>query len=203
MKSSLTLLAAADSRRTVRSTARHLLALLAALSLLLVSTAVWAEPAAVRDALPRASLEFDRSVPTPGVDGTDTHLGVVHWAAPANRGSLGLSVGVGAWQPSALPGQADSAVRWTPEIGVRWRSAWRENHRVDVGAYGGYAAASGLPADERRDFNTRVELQFRNSHSRFGFDGASRALGLQLGAHSQMMLRTRHGGPMLYYRSQW
>jgi hypothetical protein len=143
----------------------------------------------------------------PWNDGTAWQMRVVRWA-PAGSSSLGVSMGVGATQappagPYALqPDPRGNAL--VPEVGVRWRSPWQANRRMDVGAYGSYdASAAALAQNERRSYNARVELQFREGRSKFGFDVPHGALGLQVGHDSQVMLRSRHGGPMVYYRSKW
>ena len=117
-------------------------------------------------------------------------------------------MGVGATQPVNAPLAAvmhdpRMPATVTPELGVRWRSAWAANHRVDVGAFSSYDSRAALAEDERRSYNARVELQFRENRSKFGFDTSNKAFGLQLSGTSRVMLRAKHGGPMVYYRSTW
>jgi hypothetical protein len=206
--------------------------LCAALSLLVVSTAVWAEAGLGRggdpatalptasaeiaagarwrqpDVPPRASLEIDTRQPAgPWDDQASWRLRYVRWA-PAGGGAVGLSMGVGATQPVNAPLAAvlrdpRAPATLAPEVGVRWRSAWAANHRVDVGAFGAYDNGAALAEDARRSYNARVELQFRENRSKFGFDTGSKAFGLQLSGTSRVMLRAKHGGPMVYYRSTW
>jgi hypothetical protein len=216
---------------------RHVAAVVAALSLLVVSTAVWAEPGGdALAALPSASAEVptgpthwrtDRDQPRAAVevtsrqpvarldsapwnDASSVQVRYVHWSpAAGNRAAVGLSMGMGAVQN----GQARSPVGYVdphsagttlvPEVGVRMRTNWQSDRRVDVGAWSAYDASANTPANERRSYNARVELQFRESKSKLGFDMPSGAFGMQLSSTSQLQLRSKHGGPMVYYRSKW
>lgn len=157
----------------------------------------------------RASLEMEgRSPAGPWSDNANWRLRYVRWSAASERSSLGISMGVDAIQP-LLPRGAPSAMldarnaAVMPEVGVRWRSSWQSNRRVDVGAFGAYDASANTPQDERRAYNARVELQFREGRSKLGFDMPHGALGMQLSGNSQMLLRARHGKPVLYYRAKW
>ncbi|MEW6706869.1 MAG: hypothetical protein AB1430_18640 [Pseudomonadota bacterium] len=194
-------------RPTLRQRLRHLCGVIAALSLLLVSTTAHAEPRLQRvgEQAPRATLEI---VQTPRAGSADAqgqwHLQVVRWAG--SRG-LGLSMGMGA-TPAAHPHpyalhDRQAAPALVPEVGLRWRTGWQANRRLDLGAYGSFDPSAATPDDERRAYNARVELQFRESRSKFGVDLGNRALGLQLSGSSRLMLRAKHGGPMVYYRSTW
>ena len=214
--------------------ARHVVAVLAALSLLLVSTAAVAVdtpegPSALPTAQaelptgparwradtvpPRAAVEVASRQPlaaatAPWSDPSSTRVRYVQWGRAGDDAALGLSLGVSSWQRGsraapwgATPDTLNTALR--PEVGLRWRSGWRADRRVDVDAWGAYDPSPLTPATERRSFNARVELQFRDNRPRLGFDGSRGALGLQLSSNSQMLLRAKHGGPMLYYRARW
>ncbi len=215
--------------------ARHALAVIAALSLLLVSTAVWAAdgtaglsavpstrvevptgPARWRtDDAPRAAVQVEGRQPatarTPAgwSDPSTTRLSYVQWGSASNQASLGVSMGVSSLQPGNpaglpwMPGVAAQPTSLRPELGLRWRTGWTGDRRVDVDAWSSYDATRGLPAADRRSYNARVELQFRDNSPRLGFDGSRGALGLQLSSNSQMLLRAKHGGPMVYYRAKW
>ena len=157
---------------------------------------------------PRASLEVDSRQAEPhGEDTSRWHMRYVRWASAGDAGAFGVSMGVGAKQPVAYGpyalanGRAEPTV--TPEVGVRWRSGWQANRRVDVGAFQSYDNAADTPIDERKSYNARAELQFRENRSKMGFDAGSRAFGMQLSSTSKVMLRSRHGKPMVYYRSTW
>ncbi|MED5621502.1 hypothetical protein [Ideonella sp. BN130291] len=216
---------------------RHVAAVLAALSLLVVSTAVWAEPG--RDALAtlpstsaevptgptqwrtdreqaRAAVEVTSRQPAvradaaPWNDTSSVQVRYVHWAPTAgNRAAVGLSMGMGAVQnglarsPVGYVDPRTAGTTLVPEVGVRLRTNWLGDRRVDVGAWSAYDASANTPASERRSYNARVELQFRENKSKLGFDMRSGAFGMQLSSTSQLQLRTKHGGPMVYYRSKW
>ena len=215
--------------------ARHVAAVLAAWSLLVVSTAVWAqatpEAAAVLpntttewiagaprwhgEGTAHSAVEMDLRQPVPRLGGAPAdeasavQLRLVRWAPAGAHSAMGLSVGVGAIQSpngAAPPWNGDARNFRTavlPEVGVRLRTPWRQDRRVDAGAWGAYDTSAGTPADQRRSYNARVELQFRESRNKFGIDLSSRAFGMQLSSNSQMLLRSKHGGPMLYYRAKW
>lgn len=154
---------------------------------------------------PRNSLEFEsrQAVAGPWNDGTRLDMRYTHWSPSSQRGSVGVSMGVATAQTTnpALPLAANQQVAVAPEVGVRWRSGWSGDRRVDVGAYGSYDASVNTPSADRRSYGARVELQFREGRSPLGLQTG--ALGMHLNSSSQLMLRSRHGGPMLYYRSQW
>jgi hypothetical protein len=216
---------------------RHAAAVLAALSLLTVSTSVWAEaghdtlavlpnssaevptgPAHWRSGREhaRATVEVDSRQPAvrldsaPWSDPSTVQVRYVQWSpAAGSKAAVGLSMGVGAVQGAptqAMLRTTDPRAGGTtvvPEVGVRMRTGWRSDRRVDVGAWSAYDASANTPAALRRSYNARVELQFRENKSKFGIDLPSGAFGMQLSANSQLQLRSKHGGPMVYYRSKW
>jgi len=164
---------------------------------------------------PRATVEVDsrRAAPTGGAlfpaaePAQQLRMRYVHWADSGQQAALGVSVGVGVQRmgtPTALPASLMPAATTTmaPEVGVRWRSGWRGDRRVDVDAWRSFEAAPGqaLRAEQSR-YNARVELQFREAKS--NLDLAKGALGFQMSSKSQISLRAKKGGPMVYYRSQW
>jgi hypothetical protein len=221
--------------RDTAERARHIAGLIAALSLLVVSTSVWAADGApqvivpdakaeaplaaarwqgatparstidvdVRQTGPRwSALEGAPAVP-PAAESPLTRMRVVRWAQLGGASSLGLSMGVsnasGAAFTSLNPGAPSN--RAVPEFGLRWRTQWNSERRIDVDAWRSYDPTAPTP-DQRQTYNARVELQFMNSKVK-GLDLPHGAFGLQMSANSQMVLRARHGGPMIYYRRRF
>jgi hypothetical protein len=187
----------------------------------------WSARPVRRGETPRTTLEIDaRGTPAlqpPSFDGASTapawnapandpgHLGVrvVRWSPAGPAGAVGVSLGFSGGLQSAVapvPGALPVAPQpLRPELGVRWRSDWSGAHRVDVAAWraGGEAAADSANTDPAALYNARVELQFRDAKRAMGFDLPQGAFGVQLQGGGHLMLRARHGGPMLYYRRQW
>jgi hypothetical protein len=131
----------------------------------------------------------------------------VRWSGTPQSTAVGVSVGVGAQRLTpALPLEAARASsQVAPELGVRMRTGWRDDRRVDVDAWRSYerplpgeAAAEGGPSN-----NARVELQFRAPKDAHGLDVPRGAFGIQTSANSQWVLRAKRGGPMVYYRARW
>jgi hypothetical protein len=216
--------------------ARHVAGLIAALSLLVVSTAVWAADPAQQAIVPDARAEAPLRSPQwqsaqparstidvdvrqtgprwsalegapqlqPAAESPLTRMRVVRWAQLGNSSSsLGVSMGVanasGPSFTSLTPGAPSN--RAVPELGLRWRTQWNPEHRLDVDAWRSYDPAAPT-ADQRQTYNARVELQFMNRKS-MGLDLPHGAFGLQMSANSQMVLRAHHGGPMIYYRRRF
>lgn len=130
----------------------------------------------------------------------------VRWAGVG--GALGVSVGVGAERISgrAAPLTATApaeATRLGPEVGVRLRTPWTQDRRVDVDAWRSYAPPGPGAGLGRGANNARVELQFRDPGDDDRLSIPRGAFGIQTSANSQWVLRAKRGGPMVYYRARW
>jgi hypothetical protein len=189
----------------------------------------WTAGPALRGEAPRTTLEIDTrpgsgnalqppaadapppsaSWAEPGRDPGRLGVRLVRWAPAGRAGAVGLSVGFSGGLQSPSAAGVDPLARAPqpvqPELGVRWRSGWSGTHRVDVAAWrsAGAPATDGTPATQAALYNARVELQFRDAKRALGFDLPQGAFGLQLQGGAHLLLRARHGGPMLYYRRQW
>lgn len=164
---------------------------------------------------PRATVEVDSHLPAAGsslapplaslpTDKRSVSVRYVRWAPAGRAGAVGVSMGVAAETPAAQPFAVPTDTgRAQPQLGVRWRTDWHAQHRVDVAAWGAYDPSANTPLAERRSYNARVELQFQAAKRAMGMDFSHAALGMQLSSKSQMLLRANHGGPMVYYRTQW
>jgi hypothetical protein len=169
--------------------------------------------------LPRASMEIDGRPGTgsslaasvlPRIAGDErfdpgsVRVHYVRWAPAGRAGSVGVSLGLAS---DGLAPRSDAAFgepgRTRPEVGVHWRSRWTGERRVDVAAWSALDGGGSAASPDRRDYNARVELQFQAAKRAMGFDVPRGAFGMQLSSHSQMLLRAHHGGPMVYYRTQW
>ncbi|HET9642442.1 MAG TPA: hypothetical protein VFP68_03570 [Burkholderiaceae bacterium] len=139
-------------------------------------------------------------------DAAAVRMNVVRWANVGRGSSVGVAVGV-----SNAPGEAFTAAPMPvldprhatllPEVGLRWRSKWDER-RLDVNAWSSYDATLNTPQSERRSYNARVELQFMPQPAT-ALETPKGAIGFQMSANSQMVLRAKARGPMVYYRKRW
>jgi hypothetical protein len=129
----------------------------------------------------------------------------VRWTGTPQSTAVGVSVGVGMQRLTpALPLEASrTSSQMAPELGVRVRTGWRDDRRVDVDAWRSYERALPGEADDGPSNNARVELQFRAPKDANGLDVPRGAFGIQTSANSQWVLRAKRGGPMVYYRARW
>ena len=153
-----------------------------------------------------ASLEVDsqRQV-MPAATEDQMRMRYVRWADTRGDAAVGLSVGVGLKRLTAglpLEAQRENS-RMAPEVGLRMRTGWRDDRRVDVDAWRSYDHDRAADGTESRPSNhARVELQFRQAKGS-ALDVPRGAFGLQTSANSQWVLRAKRGGPMVYYRARW
>jgi len=141
--------------------------------------------------------------------GTGARVDFTGWLTPGRPSSLGLSMGLRA-NGDALPhpyGMQPPA--WQPDLGVHWRTRLSGTARLDFAAWA--RIPQGSPArdamgliwqDEPEPFGARIELQWKSSRTR-GLAPEYGAIGLQLDNSSRLLLRARHGGPMVYYRAKF
>ena len=151
------------------------------------------------------TLQNSSSLATPSSDPALVRVRYVGWTG-GHRSALGLSVGVanaaGPAFTSLQRPQADPRTApLVPELGLRLRTRVNADHRLDVGAWSAYDGSVNTPAAERRSYNARVELQFLEHKSSLAT--AQGALGLQMSGGSQVMVRSKKGGPMVYYRARF
>jgi hypothetical protein len=158
-------------------------------------------------ARPAATLEVDsRRQVVPAAAEDRMRVRVVRWSDTPEAAAVGVSLGVGVRQVTpALPAQAQRPIsQMSPELGVRFRTGWRQDRRVDVDAWRSYERpAAGTATEPGPSNNARVELQFRQPKDANGLDVPRGAVGIQTSANSQWVLRAKRGGPMVYYRARW
>jgi hypothetical protein len=129
----------------------------------------------------------------------------VGWTG-GSRAAVGVSVGMAnaagpAFTSLQRPVFDPHNAPLVPELGLRLRTRVNAEHRLDVGAWRSYDTSANTPAAERQSYNARVELQFVDQKTTLAT--AQGALGLQMSGGSQVMLRSKKGGPMLYYRARF
>lgn len=155
---------------------------------------------------PTSTLELDtrRSVAAAAAEDR-WRMRYVRWS-DTQSAAVGVSVGVGLQRLTpAMPLDAQRpASQMAPEVGVRFRTDWRQDRRVDVDAWRSYERPlPGEDAERGPSHHARVELQFRQPKDANGLDVPRGAFGIQTGQNSQWVLRAKRGGPMVYYRARW
>ncbi len=130
------------------------------------------------------------------------HLEISGWNRPPQASALGLAVGIGTPSGSWRDNGTSSWV----DIGVRWRSAPVDQRRIDVAAYRRINqpqdAYTLINSADRPLYSARVEMQFKSAK----FGGLAPelgAIGMQLNGGGKVVLRSKRGGPMVYYRSSF
>lgn len=175
-------------------------------------SAPWASAYEVRSAvLPELG---DYAVRNPALAGggnapNTQHLDFTRWLTPDAPARFGLSLGLSAPAPGALPLAPEAASTASLDLGVRWRSRLESGRQLDVTAWtrtpqGAQTSdALGLIRQAQQPlYGTRVEVQWATAKTG-GLTPEFGAVGVQLEGGSRLVLRARKGGPMLYYRSKF
>jgi len=132
---------------------------------------------------------------------------ITGWQTTPDTSSVGLAIGVGAGVGSVATNAPDGHVPNQVDVGVRWRSPAVEQRRIDIAAF---RRVSGSPdaytlvnsgADPAL-YGARMEMQFKSA--RFGgLTPELGAVGMQLEGGGKVVLRSKRGGPMVYYRASF
>jgi hypothetical protein len=129
---------------------------------------------------------------------------VTRWMA----GGLGLSIGL-ATQASAAPAAlAMAAPLWEPTLGVHWRTPLGGGMALDLSTWASLSnrnqplATDMIWQQRPPQYGTRLEVQWRSNRTG-GLVPEFGAIGVRLEGHSQLLLRARAGGPMVYYRTKF
>ena len=136
---------------------------------------------------------------------TPLRLEISSWSHPPQQSAMGLALGVDSASSSWSETRSGSFV----DVGVRWRSAPVNQRRIDVVAFRRLNQPN-QPQDAYTLINTagepiysaRVEMQFQSAK----FGGLAPelgAIGMQLNGGGKVVLRTKRGGPMVYYRAKF
>lgn len=141
--------------------------------------------------------------------GVGVRVDVTGWLTPARRNSLGLSMGLHATDNALLHPYGTTAPSWQPDLGVHWRTQLDGQKQLDFSAWArlpGDAPARDAMGliweDGQQHYGARVELQWKSSRTG-GLMPEYGAIGVQLDNSSRLLLRARHGGPMIYYRAKF
>lgn len=170
---------------------------------LLCSAAVWA-------AQPAATLEVSSDAIAPPQAHAPLRVDATQWLPAGSSSSLGFSLGgMRSAQAEGAGAHPQLNTAWEPTVGVHWRSQLSGSTRLEIGTWARAPYASRTPdaqsmiwMNSPSPYGARLELQWAAPRlggllPEFG------AVGLQLEGNSQLLLRSRAGGPMLYYRSKF
>ncbi|QEA11656.1 hypothetical protein [Comamonas flocculans] len=140
-------------------------------------------------------------------------LDLVHWSA-ATGAATGFSLGAqttpwGRWAGDQALGPA---ARWQPRVGVHWRQPMGGRLRLGVSGWMQWSgnfrnAAQAVQAQHSAAlpvYAARLEVQWKSARGG-GIIPEFGAIGVQLqgGGDARLLLRARHGGPMVYYRAKF
>lgn len=177
-----------------------------ALYALASDTAPPAEPPLLPSTRDRLEMSSDRN-PLPR--NTALRVDVTRWLGSGSGGSLGLSLGMATQTSTSVPALAMTEPIWEPTLGVHWRAPLGGNMYLDLSTWTRAPYRSQTPdamdmiwLNRQPNYGTRVEVQWASP--RFGgLLPEFGAIGVKLEGDSQLLLRTRSGGPMLYYRTKF
>lgn len=130
---------------------------------------------------------------------------VTGWLTPDRPASLGLTLGV------LTPGTEGRSpnVPLAYDLGIRLRSRLEQRVHLDLHAWArssqsasSHDAVAMVWSREPTSAGTRVEVQWKASRTS-GLVPEFGAIGVQLQGDARLLLRARHGGPMVYYRTKF
>lgn len=128
-------------------------------------------------------------------------LGGVTYRWWVTRGATNFGVGVGAlgYVVPSTDGSAQSMAYSSSVLtfGVR--------HQVDSGStlFADASGARRFDADTNNRYSTKVGVEWKGRSNKFGLDGASRSLALQLDSGYKMSVRVRRNGVGIYMKGQF
>jgi len=145
------------------------------------------------DALPMAVF--------PGVP--NDRFAVTRWS----RAGVGVSLGAQATWFAQVPDRAGAApVSWIPRLGLHWSGSLSGRWQVGVSGWadlpsmGAAAPEAGQGAGRGLGtYTAQVQVQWQSARYG-GLVPEYGAIGVQMQGGSRLLLRARHGGPMIYYR---
>ncbi len=140
---------------------------------------------------------------------TALRVDVTRWMAAGPSSRLGLSLGIASQTRPLAPALATGEPLWEPTLGVRWRTPLGNGLQLDLSTWARTPYRSQPPGamdmiwlNRQPTYGTRVEVQW-NSPRLGGLLPEFGAIGVKLEGDSQLLLRTRAGGPMVYYRTRF
>lgn len=131
---------------------------------------------------------------------------VTGWLTPDKPSSLGVTLGVlSASDPAG--NRQSTTMPLAYDLGLRWRSRLEQRVHLDVQAWArtpqpAFDAMAMIWSREPASVGTRLEVQWKASRTR-GVVPEFGAIGVQLQGDAKLLLRARHGGPMVYYRTKF
>ena len=161
-----------------------------------------------RTALDGAARPETGALSAPAAQATDVSY---RWGLGTARGAVDVGIGASAYrvrfadslgmQPArsslAGPGAESRRDALVPTLSVGLRHSLSDGQRLSVYAGG---SASVSPASVGEFYATKVKVEWLPTrNSSIGFEHA--AVNMRFGPTSNIALRVRHGGPMIYYRS--
>lgn len=174
-------------------------------------SAAWAAPPTTTPAsFTQATLEVSSSTLAPPSAVAPLRLDMTQWLPAGSAGSLGFSLGLRSTQYERTLTHPQLGTAWEPTLGVHWRSQLSGSTRLELATWARAPYASNHSMDVQSliwmsspaPYGARLEVQW--AAPRFGgLLPEFGAVGLQLEGNSQLLLRARAGGPMLYYRSRF
>ncbi len=127
------------------------------------------------------------------------------WLSPDKPSSIGLTLGV----LSAGAVESSPAAPLAYDLGLRWRTRLEPRVHLDIQAWtrtssriATHDAMGMIWAREPAGVGTRLEVQWKASRTG-GLIPEFGAIGVQLQGDARLLLRARHGGPMVYYRTRF
>lgn len=145
-----------------------------------------------------------RGAPNAGAGGA--RMEVTGWYDTPQVASVGLALAIGNAAPAVAPPGLERRHRSVVDMGVRWRSPSWEQRRIDIAAYRRFGPSSDaytlIHSADQPLYAARVEMQFKS----VPFGGLTTelgAIGMQLEGGGKVVLRSKRGGPMVYYRSSF
>ncbi|KAF1046958.1 MAG: hypothetical protein GAK38_02175 [Xylophilus sp.] len=178
------------------------------------ATRIQWERAALSEQAPRRPAEGSQAMRDAAASGSlaSTRIELSGWTADARQHGVGVAMGV--TSPAA---GADAATlhyrRVEPalDLGLRWRSAPASGHRIDIAAWRRlhpepdaytlvHTRGSAFGDSGATTYSARVETQFSRARGR-GIAPELGAVGFQMNSGAKLVLRSKRGGPMVYYRS--
>jgi len=155
---------------------------------------------------PAVRIEVSRDTWPEMAGAFGSSLAVTRWG-PGGRTDAGFSLGMQTTRFVQLPdGTGGAPTLWGPQLGVHWTaglsgrrqvrfSGWTDLSPMGDGADQGFRG--GLVT-----YTAQVQVQWQSARYG-GLVPEYGAIGVQLQGGSRLLLRARHGGPMIYYRMRF
>lgn len=125
---------------------------------------------------------------------------------PPRRSAVGVAVGMSGFAPPSPTHQplGMNTPRPTLDLGVHWRHTLDSNQQIDVTAWRRVTEPDAYTLIQQRQpvYGARVEMNLGKGR-KSGFLADKGFIGMQLQSGARISIKRKHGGPMVYYRSQF